>query len=124
MPVSDSAMAVGVFRPILLAAAAALLATPIGHADTADDQFITRLSDDGLNLGPRDQMVALAHKRCEANGLSRAGWFTLRYLGQPSPFVVSISGINEALRAQGFTDDQVVQFMRDAVALYCPPPHD
>jgi hypothetical protein len=45
----------------------------------------------------------------------------LRFLGRHSPFVVAISNINAKLQSQGLTDDQVVQFMRDAVAVYCPP---
>jgi hypothetical protein len=112
-------MAVHPFRSVA-AAAAVLLAAGIAHADTADDQFLGLLANDGLNVGPPDQMIAMAHKRCDANGLARTNWFTLRFLGRPSPFVVAISNINNNLQSQGLTDDQVVQFMRDAVAVYCP----
>jgi hypothetical protein len=118
--VSNSNMAVDPFCTVVTAAAAVLLAAGIAHADTTDDQFLGLLSNDGLTAGPPDQMIAMAHKRCDANGLSRADWFTMRFLGRPSPFVVAISNINAKLQSQGLTDDQVVQFMRDAVAVYCP----
>jgi Protein of unknown function (DUF732) len=107
-------------RALVAVVAAALLAAGIAHADTTDDQFLTLLASHGLDVGPPDQMIALAHKRCDANGLSRADWFTLRYYGRPSPFVAALSNINTKLQSQGLTDDQVVQFMRDAVAVYCP----
>jgi hypothetical protein len=112
-------MAVHRILPVV-AAAAVLLAAGIAHADTMDDQFLRLLANDGLNVGPPDQMIALAHKRCDANGLSRTDWFALRFLGRPSPFVAAISNINNTLQSQGLTDDQVVQFMHDAVAVYCP----
>ena len=120
MLVSNSSMAVDPFRPVVAAAAAVLVATGIAHADTADDQFLGLLSNHGLNVGPPEQMIAVAHKRCDANDLSRADWFTMRYLGRPSPFVVAVSRINVQLQSQGLTPDQVVQFMRDAVTVYCP----
>lgn len=120
MLVSNSNMAVDPFRPVVAAAAAVLVAAGIAHADTADDQFLGLLSKDGLNAGPPEQMMAIAHKRCDANGLSRADWFTLRFLGRPSPFVVAVSKINVKLQSQGLTPDQAVQFMRDAVTVYCP----
>ena len=118
--VSNSAMAVHPFRPVIAAAAAVLLAAAIAHADSTDDQFLGLLSNDGLNVGPPDQMIALAHKRCDANGLSRQGWFNFRFGGQPSQFNVAISNISIKLQSQGLTPDQAVQFMRDAVAVYCP----
>jgi Protein of unknown function (DUF732) len=117
--VSNSKMAVLPFRPVVAAAAAVLAAAGIAHADTGDDQFLGLLSNDGLSAGPPEQMIAIAHRRCDANGLSRADWFTLRYLGRPSPFVVAVSKINVNLQSQGLTPDQAVQFMRDAVAVYC-----
>jgi hypothetical protein len=113
-------MAVNPVRPVVTAAAVVLVAAGIAHADTADDQFLGLLSNDGLNVGPPEQMIAMAHNRCDANGLSRADWFTLRYLGRPSPFVVAVSNINVKLQSQGLTPDQAAQFMRDAVTVYCP----
>jgi len=113
-------MAVDPFHAVLAGAAAVLLAAGIAHADSTDDQFLARLANDGLSIGPPDQMIALAHKRCEANGLSRSDWFSLRFFGRPSPFVVALSNIHATLQSQGLTHDQAVQFMRDAVAVYCP----
>lgn len=86
MLVSHSTMAVDPFRPIFAAAAAVLLAAAVAHADTRDDQFFGLLSNDGLNVGPPDQIIALAHQWCDANGLSRQGWYNFRFGGQPSPF--------------------------------------
>jgi Protein of unknown function (DUF732) len=108
------------FRPVVAAAAAVLLAATIGHADTTDDQFLGLLSNDGLNAGPPDQMIAIAHKRCDANGLFRGSSFTLRFFGQPSPFVVAISKIAAELQSQGLTGDQAVNFMRDASLCTAP----
>jgi Protein of unknown function (DUF732) len=113
-------MAVDLLRVVVTTAAAGLVAAGPIHADTLDDQFLALVASHGLSVGPPDQMIELAHKRCDANGLSRADWFTLRFLGRPSPFVAALSNINTRLQSQGLTDDQVVQFMRDAVAVYCP----
>jgi Protein of unknown function (DUF732) len=120
VPVSNSTMAVDPFRPIFVAAAAGLLSAALAHADTRDDQFLGLLSNDGLNAGPPDQIVALAHQRCDANGLSRQGWYNFRFGGQPSQFNVAISNLSVKLQSHGLTTDQAVQFMRDAVAVYCP----
>jgi hypothetical protein len=118
--VSNSNMGLDQFRPVVAAAAGVLLAATIAHADTTDDQFLWRLSNDGLNAGPPDQTIAIAHSRCDANGLSRSGAVSLRVFGQPSPFVVAISKIAATLQSQGLTSDQAVTFMRDAVSVYCP----
>jgi len=109
-------------RSIVAAVAAVLVATGIAHAESTDDQFLRLLSSHGINSGSPEQMIALAHKRCDANGLSRADWFTLRFLGRPSPFVAAVSTINFNLQAQGLTPDQAAQFMQDAVTVYCPVP--
>jgi Protein of unknown function (DUF732) len=110
----------GPFRPGLVAAAAVLLAAAIGHADTTDDQFLGLVSNDGLTAGPPDQMIAIAHQRCDADGLAHSGWYNFRFGGQPSQFNIAISKISLRLQSQGLTPDQAVQFMRDAVAVYCP----
>jgi hypothetical protein len=120
MLVPKSNMGLNPFCPFVAAAAAVLLAATIGHADTTDDQFLALLSNDGVNAGPPDQMIAIAHKRCDANGLFRGSSFTLRYFGQPSPYVIAISKIATELQSRGLTGDQAVQFMRDAVTVYCP----
>jgi Protein of unknown function (DUF732) len=113
-------MAVNPFGPVAVAAAALLLAAAVAYADTTDDQFLALLSNDGLTAGPPDQVIGIAHQRCDANGLSRMGWFNFRFGGQPSQFNVAISKISVKLQSQGLTPDQAVQFMRDAVAVYCP----
>jgi Protein of unknown function (DUF732) len=113
-------MAMGPFRSVAAAAAGVLLAAAIGHADTTDDQFLGLVSNDGLTAGQPDQMIAVAHQRCDANGLSRAGWYNFRFGGQPSQYNVAISKISLKLQSQGLTPDQAIQFMRDAVAVYCP----
>jgi Protein of unknown function (DUF732) len=48
------------------------------------------------------------------------GYYNFRFGGQPSQFNVAISKISVKLQSQGLTPDQAVQFMRDAVAVYCP----
>jgi hypothetical protein len=113
-------MAVNASRHVLTAVAAVLLAAGIAHADTADDQFLGLLSNDGLSVGPPEQMIAIAHQRCDAANLSRADWFTLRFFGRPSPYAVAVSRIKANLQSQGLTPDQAAQFMRHAVTVYCP----
>jgi hypothetical protein len=113
-------MAVDRLRPIFAAAAAVLLAAGVAHADTTDDQFLGLLTNDGLNVGPPDQMIAIGHERCDANGLSRQGSYNFRFGGQRSQFAVAISNISVKLQSHGLSPDQAVQFMRDAVTVYCP----
>jgi hypothetical protein len=115
-------MAVIAAYPIVAAAAALMMAAGAAHAESVDDQFLRLVSSHGLNVGTPEQMIATAHKRCDANNLSRADWFTMRFLGRPSPFVVAVSTINLNLQSQGLTSDQAAQFMQDAVTVYCPDP--
>jgi uncharacterized protein DUF732 len=113
-------MVVGLLRAVAVAAAAALLAAGNAHADSTDDQFLGMAANDGVTAGPPDQMIAIAHQRCDANGLSQAGGYNWRFGGHPSQFNIAISKISLRLQSQGLTPDQAVQFMRDAVAVYCP----
>jgi hypothetical protein len=113
-------MTVDPFRPVFAAAAAVLLAAAIGHADGPDDQFLGMLSNDGLTVGPPDQMIAFAHERCDDGSLSHSAWFYYRYGGHPSPFDVAMSQLYGKLQSQGLTTAQVDQFMRDAITVYCP----
>jgi len=117
-------MAVDPFRPVFAAAAAVLVAAAIAHADSPDDQFLGLLSTDGLNVGPPDQMIAIAHERCDDDGLSRSGVFLFRFGEQPSPFMVAITKIYTELESQGLTAAQVGRFMRDAITVYCPDKKD
>lgn len=117
-------MAIDPFRPVFAAAAAVLIATAIAHADGPDDQFLGLLSNDGLNAGPPDQMIAFAHQRCANGGLSRYGPFNLRFGGHQSPFNIAMSNLYGQLESQGLTTPQVDQFMRDAITVYCPDQRD
>jgi hypothetical protein len=113
-------MALHPFRSVFAAAAAVLFATAVAHADTTDDQFLGLLTNDGLNVGPPDQMTALAHERCADNGLSRQGYYNFRFGGHRSPFAVATSNLSVKIQSHGLTPDQAAQFMQDAVAVYCP----
>lgn len=118
-------MTVDPFRPVFVAAAAVLVAAAIAHADSPDDQFLGLLSKDGLNVGPPDQMIAIAHERCDDDGLSCCGVFLPRFGWQPSPFMVAITKIYTELQSQGLTTAQVgQQFVRDAITVYCPDKKD
>lgn len=112
-------MAVGLFRPILAAAAALLLAVGTAHADGLDDQFLALLSKDGI-VGPPDQMTAIAHERCDDANLARTGVFIPRFGAQPGPYLAAIGNIYTELESQGLTSGQAAQFIRDAIAVYCP----
>jgi Protein of unknown function (DUF732) len=112
-------MAVGRFRPVLAAAAALLLATAVAHADALDDQFLGLLSRDGI-VGAPDQMIAIAHERCDAAGLSRSNLFIPRFGPQPSPYQFEIKNIYDELEGTGLDFGQAAQFIRDAIAVYCP----
>jgi hypothetical protein len=113
-------MTVNPFRPVFAAAAAVLVAAAIAHADNPDDQFLGLLSKDGLNVGPPDKMIAIAHARCDDDGLPRLGSFNFRFGGHPSPFNAAMSQLYAALQSQGLTTAQADQFMRDAITVYCP----
>jgi hypothetical protein len=118
-------MTVDPFRPVFAAAAAVLVAGAVAHASGPDDQFLGLLSKDGLNVGPPDQMIAIAHERCDDDGLSRSGLFLPHFgMVQPSPFMTAMTKINAELQSQGLTATQVGQFMRDAITVYCPDKKD
>lgn len=122
--VSHSTMTVNPFRPVFAAAAAVLVAAGIAHADNPDDQFLGLLSKDGLNVGPPAKMIAIAHGRCDDDGLSRLSSFNFRFGGHPSPFSVAMSQLYGELQSQGLTTAQADQFMRDAITVYCPDKKD
>jgi hypothetical protein len=112
-------MTVGPFRPIFAAAAALLVATGIAHADAFDDRFLALLSKDGI-VGPPDQMIAIAHERCNDADLPRTGLFIPRFGAQPGPYLAAIGNIYNELESQGLTSGQAAQFIRDAITVYCP----
>ena len=113
-------MTVNPFRPVILAAAAVVIAAAGANADTPDDQFLGLLSNDGLNIGSSDRLIAIAHERCDNDGLSRADVYNFRFGGHPSPFRVAMSKIAGELQSQGLTIEQVRPFMQDAITVYCP----
>ena len=112
-------MAVHPFRFVLAAAAAVMLAAGIAHADGPDDQFLALLSKDGLG-GPRDQMIAIAHERCDDANLSRTGPYFWRFGAQPSPYIGAIGNIYTELESTGMNSAYAAQFIRDAITVYCP----
>lgn len=117
-------MAVDPFRPVFAAAAAVLVTAAIAHADSPDDQFLGLLSKDGLNVGEPDQMIAIAHERCDDDGLSRAGLSLPHFGAGPSPYMQAMTKISAELQSQGLAGAQVGQFMRDAITVYCPDKKD
>jgi hypothetical protein len=118
--VTDSTMAVNPFRSVLAAAAAVMLAAGIAHADGPDDQFLAMLSKDGVGGGPPDQLIAIAHERCNDANLPRSGPYNWRFGAQPSPYIGAIGNIYTELEATGMNSAQAAQFIRDAITVYCP----
>jgi hypothetical protein len=113
-------MTVDPLRLAFAATVAVLVAAGIAHADTLDDQFLARLSQDGLNVGPPDQLIGVAHERCDDAGLSHSGLFLPHFGEQPSPFLSAIGKIYNELESEGMTSGQVGVFMQDAMTVYCP----
>ena len=112
-------MAVNPFRSVLAAAVAVMLAAGIAHADGQDDQFLAMLSKDGV-VGPPDQMIAIAHERCDAANLPRSGGYNFRWGAMPSPYLGAIGNIYTELESTGMDSAQAAQFIRDAITVYCP----
>jgi hypothetical protein len=117
--VPHSSMAVNPFRSVLAAAAAVMLAAGIAHADGQDDQFLAMLSKDGV-VGPPDQMIAIAHERCDAANLPRSGGYNFRFGALPSPYIGAIGNIYTELESTGMNSAYAAQFIRDAITVYCP----
>jgi hypothetical protein len=46
--------------------------------------------------------------------------FIPRFGSQPGPYLAAIGQIYNELEAQGLTSAQAAQFIRDAIAVYCP----
>jgi Protein of unknown function (DUF732) len=112
-------MTVGPFRAVLAAMAAVLGATAIAHAGGPDDQFLALLAKDGI-AGAPDQMIAIAHERCNAADLPRSGPFIPRFGSLPGPYMAEIGNIYTELESTGMTSAQAAQFIRDAITVYCP----
>jgi|SRR6185312_2876369 len=107
----------------LVAATAVLMTGAVAHADASDDQFLALLSRDGITAGPPDQLIALAHERCDDDNLSRSGIFTLHFGAMPSPFSSAMLQLASKLENQGLTGPQVRPFLLDAISVYCPGAH-
>jgi hypothetical protein len=91
-------MTLNPFRSVLGAAAAVMLAAGIAHADGPDDQFLAMLSKDGL-VGPRDQLIAVAHERCDDANLPRTGRYSWRFGAGPSPYIGAIGNVYTELQS-------------------------
>jgi len=117
-------MTVNPVRPIFAAVAAVLVAAGVAHADTLDAQFLGLLSNDGINVGAPDRLIAIAHERCDDQGLSRDTQRNWIFGAHASPYAQAMLQINNELQAQGLTEAQVPQFVRDAMTVYCPTPPD
>lgn len=107
----------------LVAIAAALMTGAVAHADPQDDQFLKLLSRDGITAGPPEQLIALAHERCDDDNLSRSGIFTLHFGAMPSPFSTAMLQLAAKLENQGLAGSQVRPFLLDAISVYCPGAH-
>ena len=107
----------------LVAAIAVVMTGAVAHADASDDQFLALLSRDGITAGPPDQLIALAHERCDDDNLSRSGIFTLHFGAMPSPFSSAMLQLASKLENQGLTGPQVRPFLLDAISVYCPGAH-
>jgi hypothetical protein len=102
------------------AATAVLMTAAVAHADPQDDHFLGLLSRDGITAGPPDQLIALAHERCDNDSLPRSGVFTFHFGAMPSPFSSAQLELAAKLEGQGLTGPQVRPFMLDAISVYCP----
>lgn len=97
-----------------------MLAAGIAHAGGPDDQFLAMLSKDGVVGGPPDQLIAIAHERCDDANLPRSGVFNFRFGALPSPYIGAIGNIYTELESTGMNSAYAAQFIRDAITVYCP----
>jgi Protein of unknown function (DUF732) len=116
-------MVVTPFAGLIAAAAAVLMTGAVAHADGPDDQFLKLLAKDGINAGPPEQLIALAHERCDDDSLSRSGIFTLHFGAEPSPFSSAMLQLAAKIQNQGVAGPQVRPFLLDAISVYCPGAH-
>jgi hypothetical protein len=115
-------MTIGPFLPVF-AATAVLMTGAMAHADGQDDQFLRLLSRDGITAGPPEQLIPLAHERCDDDSLPRSQIFTLHFGAQPSPFSSAMLQLAAKLEGQGVPGPQVRPFLLDAISVYCPDAH-
>jgi hypothetical protein len=112
------------FRPVFGAVAAVLLAAAVAHADTSDAQFLGLLSNSGVNVGPPDRLIAIAHERCDDDGLSRDTQRNWIWGAHPSPYAQAMWKIDAELQKQGLAAGQVGPFVHAAMTVYCPSTQD
>jgi hypothetical protein len=115
-------MRIDLFLPAF-AAAALLMPGAVARADAQDDQFLALLSRDKIAGGPPEQLIALAHRRCDNDSLPRSEIFTLHFGAQPSPFSSAMLQLAADLESQGVPGAQVRPFLLDAISVYCPDAH-
>jgi hypothetical protein len=108
------------FRPVCAAVAAVLLAAAVAHADTLDAQFLGLLSSSGVNVGPSDRLIAIAHERCDNDGLSRDTQRNWIWGAHASPYAQAMWKIDAELQKQGLATGQVGPFVHAAMTVYCP----
>ena len=113
-------MTVDPFRPVFVAVAAVLVAATVAHADSPDAQFLGLLSNSGLNVGPPDRLIAIAHERCDDDGLSRDTQRNWMWGAHPSPYAQAMWKIDAELESQGLAAGQVGPFVHAAMTVYCP----
>jgi hypothetical protein len=118
--VPHSTITIDPFRPLLAAVAAVLLGAAVAHADTPDAQFLGLLTKSGMNVGPSDRLIAIAHERCDDDGLSRDTQRNWIYGAHPSPYAQAMWKIYAELESQGLTSGQVTPFVHAAMSVYCP----
>jgi hypothetical protein len=106
-------------RVVLAMVVGVMLSSGIAHAGGPDDQFMALLAKDGI-VGQSGQMVAIAHERCDDAALPRQGAYNWRFGAGPSPYLAAIGNVYTELESQGLTSGQAAQFIRDAIAVYCP----
>jgi hypothetical protein len=124
--VSHSTITVDPFRPLLVGVAAAVavaagvLAAAVAHAETPDAQFLGLLSNAGMNIGSTDRLIAIAHERCDDDGLSRDTQRNWIFGAHPSPYAQAMWQIDAELKSQGLAPGQVGPFAHAAMTVYCP----
>ncbi len=116
-------MVVNSIARLAAVAVAVAMTAAVAHAGPQDDQFLGLLAKDGIAGGPPDQLIALAHERCEDDNLSRDQIPTFRFGPMPSPFATALRQLAAKLVGQGVPDPQVRPFLLDAISVYCPGAH-
>jgi len=88
-----------------------LMGSPIAHATEADDQFLSVVTNLGLEFATPDEAVEAGNNVCDIVAEGSAN--------NISPSEIR-SSISESLRGQGVGDPSAAQLMRGAVNAYCP----